>query len=227
MEDYIITQSDFMEKDQFLIGVFDGHGGREAARHVGNVICDVLLDDPSQSLEMKLKHAFPRIHESIRRSCLYVGTTACVAIINESRIVVANVGDTRCVFISGNVAERLTIDHHPDIVTEAAFIKSHGGFVKNGRVNDVLGCSRAIGDGAMGDVVRAVPHILTKSFDRRAGIRVIMACDGLWDVVGDQQAADLIRGCVDATGAARKLRDVAFQKGSTDNISVVVVDVSR
>ena len=52
---------------------------------------------------------------------------------------------------------------------------------------------------------------------------LIMACDGLWDVVSNQTATDLIHGCSSASEAATLLRDFAYSAGSTDNISVVVV----
>ena len=56
---------------------------------------------------------------------------------------------------------------------------------------------------------------------------VILACDGVWDVLSDQQACDSVRGALDephgdADAAARKLAGDAFSAGSEDNISVIV-----
>lgn len=53
-----------------------------------------------------------------------------------------------------------------------------------------------------------------------------MACDGLWEVVSDQEAVDIVNEMVkkyDVEKAASKLRDIAYSRGSTDNITVMVV----
>jgi serine/threonine protein phosphatase PrpC len=52
-----------------------------------------------------------------------------------------------------------------------------------------------------------------------------MACDGLWDVMDDQYAVDVARSIEDPRRAAVRLRDLAYQTGSTDNISVTVVRI--
>lgn len=56
---------------------------------------------------------------------------------------------------------------------------------------------------------------------------VVVCCDGVWDVLSDQQAVDAVRACAPeyARGAAA-LRDLAFLHGSTDNISALIVDMS-
>jgi len=52
---------------------------------------------------------------------------------------------------------------------------------------------------------------------------LILACDGLWDVVSDEEATKLIADMDSPEQAAITLRNTALSKGSTDNISVVVV----
>jgi len=62
---------------------------------------------------------------------------------------------------------------------------------------------------------------------------VIVGCDGLWDVVEDQDAVDLVRAFVHEDGdevvgkgskkdAAQMLCDEALRRGSTDNVTVIV-----
>ena len=59
---------------------------------------------------------------------------------------------------------------------------------------------------------------------------VIVACDGLWDVVEDQEAVDLVRSWIDESCPAKckkedvasELVAVALKRGNTDNITVVV-----
>lgn len=56
---------------------------------------------------------------------------------------------------------------------------------------------------------------------------LILACDGLWDVMSDQEAVDLIFEENDPSKAAEVLRDEAFNRKSTDNISVIVVFLKK
>ena len=50
---------------------------------------------------------------------------------------------------------------------------------------------------------------------------MIIACDGLWDVMTNQEAVHFV--LLNKTQAATKLAKQAIKKGSTDNISVIVV----
>jgi protein phosphatase 2C family protein 2/3 len=57
---------------------------------------------------------------------------------------------------------------------------------------------------------------------------LILACDGVWDVLSDQQACDCVRAALEephgsAEAAARKLAGDAYYAGSEDNISVIVM----
>ena len=57
---------------------------------------------------------------------------------------------------------------------------------------------------------------------------LIVACDGLWDVMEDQEACDFVRNHVREHGqesrenVSRSLIDEALKRGSTDNITVIV-----
>ncbi|KAL8113685.1 hypothetical protein AgCh_020844 [Apium graveolens] len=77
-----------------------------------------------------------------------VGSTAVVAILCSSHIIVANCGDSRAVLYRGKEARALSIDHKPNREDEYARIEASGGKVIqwNGhRVFGVLAMSRSIG----------------------------------------------------------------------------------
>jgi serine/threonine protein phosphatase PrpC len=61
---------------------------------------------------------------------------------------------------------------------------------------------------------------------------MILACDGLWDVLDNQEAVNyVITQCYDLEmnrinkkiNIARMLAELALQKGSSDNITVIVI----
>lgn len=52
---------------------------------------------------------------------------------------------------------------------------------------------------------------------------LILACDGLWDVLSNEQVVEYVRAASSPQQAAITLRDMAYQLGSQDNISVIVV----
>ncbi|XP_073004264.1 probable protein phosphatase 2C 11 isoform X2 [Typha latifolia] len=74
------------------------------------------------------------------------GCTACVAIIRNSQLVVANAGDSRCVISRKGQAYNLSRDHKPELEAERERILKAGGFIHAGRVNGSLNLARAIGD---------------------------------------------------------------------------------
>ena len=61
---------------------------------------------------------------------------------------------------------------------------------------------------------------------------VILACDGVWDVLSNQQACDCVSKALEqphgnADSAARALVSEAFRAGSDDNISVIIVQLRQ
>ncbi|KAI5063098.1 hypothetical protein GOP47_0021645 [Adiantum capillus-veneris] len=175
-----------------------------------------------------------------------VGTTAVVAVVSSSQIVLANCGDSRAVLSRGGIAIPLSMDHKPERVDETNRIEAAGGRViawKGYRVGALLAVSRAIGDRYLKRYVISEPDVVC--FERTDEDEcLILASDGLWDVIDNDTACDVARRCLasargrerrrtsrgedfaSATAAATLVK-LACGKGSQDNITVVVVDLSR
>ncbi|KAF9512177.1 hypothetical protein BS47DRAFT_1372866 [Hydnum rufescens UP504] len=134
----------------------------------------------------------------------------------------ANAGDARAVLSRGGRAIRLTYDHKGSDAQEARRIKEAGGFVMNNRVNGVLAVTRSLGDSSMKEFVVGSPYTTETELGDEDDL-LIIACDGLWDVIEDQAAVDLIRNEQDPQVASKRLVDYALKHFSTDNISVLVV----
>lgn len=112
MDDVTLVQ-EFCEG--VLIGVFDGHGGREASEYVSQHFAEVLQTHLEEDFEVAMKLTFEELHESILSWCIYCGTTACVCYLRNNALVVANAGDTRCVLWKKDAVKRISIDHKPDL----------------------------------------------------------------------------------------------------------------
>ncbi|KAL9335687.1 hypothetical protein Peur_072868 [Populus x canadensis] len=181
------------------------------------------------------------------------GSTAVVAVLSPEHIIVANCGDSRAVLSRGGRAIPLSADHKPDRSDELARIEAAGGrviFLNGARVEGILAMSRAIGDKYLKPVVIAEPEI---TFTKREPEDecLILASDGLWDVLSSDLACQVARECLreknppakarpqieeEGAGAlypsrsmlaAALLTRLALGRRSADNISVIVVDLKR
>jgi len=149
---------------------------------------------------------------------------------------------------------RISLDHKPDLPGEEKRIRNLNGFVSpNGRVVGMLAVSRALGDIDLQPFVSAEPFVdvidiaglyqhedkseKAEGEEERGGeVKsvpdfLVMACDGVWDVISDETACEIVRSELDrgTEGGAGgdlvrcslKLRDCAYAYGSLDNISVI------
>jgi len=174
------------------------------------------------------------------------GCTAIVALLTEdNHLYVANAGDSRCVICKNGKAQAMSSDHKPGIPEEVARIESTGHSVHketiivNGtrtyayRVDGQIAVSRAIGDADYKDnygespekqAITCVPDITEE--DLAAGDFIILACDGVWDVLSNEDVVNFInqrKQSQDIQTITEQLVEEAIQKGSQDNITVVIV----
>ena len=131
---------------------------------------------------------------------MFTGCAACVALIIENTLYIANVGDCRCVVASKTrTVSFFTKDHKPSDPDEKNRIELAEGFVdnSNSRLNGVLSLSRAIGDleYKKSEWLKPEDQIITANPDvSSVNITnvdyILIGCDGIWeskdnkDVVG-------------------------------------------
>ena len=150
-------------------------------------------------------------------------------------------GDSRCVLSRRGEAHALTLDHKPILYEEAQRIIKAGGFVRDNRINGALNVSRTIGDldfkrnAALPhteQMVVATPDVVAVQL--QAGDEfLIVACDGIWDVLSNQQAVDFVRRRLKQGMALRQVCeemcdhclavDLKGMCRGADNMSVIVV----
>eukprot|EP00308_Calcidiscus_leptoporus_P016900 CAMPEP_0119398654 /NCGR_PEP_ID=MMETSP1334-20130426/140955_1 /TAXON_ID=127549 /ORGANISM="Calcidiscus leptoporus, Strain RCC1130" /LENGTH=381 /DNA_ID=CAMNT_0007422523 /DNA_START=534 /DNA_END=1679 /DNA_ORIENTATION=- len=174
------------------------------------------------------------------------GCTAVVVLIRGSKVFVANAGDSRAVLCRAGQAVALSFDHKPSLPTELARIEAGGGWVTaQGRVNGNLNLSRALGDlKYKGDdsrpraeqIISAEPDVDVHTISDGDDF-IIIACDGIWDCLTNQQAVDFVRPLVDTVALdaiAERMLDHclaadprATQGIGGDNMTCVLVRLGR
>ena len=120
------------------------------------------------------------------------GTTALVCLVCEEKLHLAHCGDSRAVLCTtGRPATRLTADHTPNLPAEAERISALGGFVSRGRVHGILAVSRALGDLELQPFISPEPDVSVVPIPppAEAPSVLILASDGLWGLVEDDDAA--------------------------------------
>lgn len=146
---------------------------------------------------------------------------------------VANVGDCRAVLCTDDgVAVELTKDHKAALPEEKERIEASGGFVHNGRLDGILAISRGFGDLAHKNDGHL---IVTPDIYERAVVPedefLLLASDGLFDVLSSQQAVNFIRRKLlthgDVQLAAQEMLLKAQQYFAHDNISVMIVALNQ
>jgi len=236
MEDrYVLQQSGGLT----LAAVFDGHNGDTAADFCAASLPAELLrawspsaeptDDSSMaaalctafvSLNDRFLSEFP-LDES--------GTTAIAVLCTPTRIVVANAGDCSCMLWRGEELESLSHEHTAELAEERARVLAAGGSLSTTadgkvRVGGVIQVTRCIGDRKLRAFgLSAEPEL--RAVERIPADRaLIVACDGLWDVMPRARVLHCLNNTAQSPDMiAKRLLFEAVDRGSTDNITVIVV----
>lgn len=217
-----------------FFAVFDGHGGSRASEFCAAKLHELLakqpfVERPVFSLKSIFKQLDSTWYTQSQRHNWDDGSTAISALIIGNTLFVANVGDSRAVLCSNGKAIPMSHDHKPSREDEKQRIESAGGriiYYGTWRVEGVLAVTRAVGDRRLKRFVTAVPEIKQRRI-RADDEWLILASDGVWDVMSNQEACDVIRNAKDGKEAALMLTSQSFDKGSQDNITSLVIDLRR
>ncbi|PKA48123.1 putative protein phosphatase 2C 27 [Apostasia shenzhenica] len=234
--DHLGSGADFPAHGAFY-GVFDGHGGTDAAYFVRNNLLKFIVEDEhfpacvekaTENAFFMADHAFA---DSRSLDCSS-GTTALAAIIFGRTMLIANAGDCRAVLGKRGRAIELSRDHKPNCSTERLRIEELGGSVSDGYLNGQLSVSRALGDWHMKGPKNSSSPLTAEPELKQATLTeedefLIMGCDGLWDVMSSQCAVTIVRKELmshnDPERCSRELVREALKRNSCDNLTVVVV----
>ncbi|CAM0913078.1 unnamed protein product [Alopecurus aequalis] len=226
-----------------LYGVFDGHGGKDAAHFVRDNLPRVIVEDADFPLQLEkvVSRSFVQIDSQFAAKCsqhraLSSGTTALTAMIFGRSLLVANAGDCRAVLSRSGIAMEMSTDHRPCSISEKLRVESLGGYVDDGYLNGLLGVTRALGDWHLegmkeagrpgGGPLSAEPEVKLTTLTKDDEF-LIIGSDGIWDVYSNQNAVDFARRRLqehnDVKLCCKEIVEEAIRRGATDNLTAVLV----
>ncbi|KAL7717458.1 Leucine-rich repeat containing protein [Entamoeba marina] len=228
MEDALIVIENFIAGGHHLIGLFDGHGGAESSNYVACNFARVLKNhlnvENNLGIDAALIETFNELTTGVNKKEFNDGTTACVLLVTPKEYYTAHVGDSRAIIVRKQDSDALTVDDKATNSHEVSRIVDVGGYITKGRVNGVLAITRSIGDVKLQPSVSSEPHV-NRFVRKDTDMCVVMACDGVWDVLTNDKVADICRkkeGTKRMSEIAGYIRDMAYILGSEDNISCAV-----
>ncbi|XP_006645000.1 probable protein phosphatase 2C 9 [Oryza brachyantha] len=231
MEDAVSIRPDFLldSGKHHFYGVFDGHGCSHVATACQERMHELVAEEHSKAGSGEvapwkdvMERSFARMDGEVANRAStrsdqepdcpceqqtpsrrdHAGSTAVVAVVTPTQVVVANAGDSRAVLSRAGVPVALSVDHKPDRPDELERIEAAGGRViywDGARVLGVLAMSRAIGDGYLKPYVTSEPEVtVTERTDDDECL--ILASDGLWDVVTNEMACEVVKACFHNNG---------------------------
>lgn len=230
---------EFIQSNYAFFGVYDGHGGKEVADSCAMALHKTFLFllERNMNPDAAFKRAYQIIDNDVKKHGIRGGCTAVTVFIQGNKLFVANAGDARAVLCRNGKALRLSHDHKPDDAEEKARIEKAGGKVDfksdAWRVIDInpmhnISTARALGDWEIDnkqrDIISGTPEVKEYELTKDDNF-IILACDGVWDVLSDDDAVNRIADINNPTDASKTLVNMALSKGTGDNVTVIVVNL--
>jgi len=211
-----------------LWAVFDGHRFSDVAGHASQIFPGLLWSSPlwpawpGEALSSSLREC----HESARREGLQGGSTAVVVAATGGLLWCSSAGDSRAVVgLRCGGVRRLSVDHTMQVPEEVARVRTAGGSVEWGRLGGCLPMTRGLGNFSLeSEGFACLPDV--GAVPLREADFLIVASDGLWDVIEDEKCCAVVREWGRTAASSGKTAEYlarhARALGSCDDIAIVV-----
>ena len=209
-------------KQAKIFAVMDGMGGL-ANGEIASLVAARELDrlcqeEPAGDMLAFLLSMNDRVCDERRATGERLGSTAVMARIDQTSVRFSNIGDSRGYLLQASELIRMSVDH------------SERGSLE--RVRENLGIREALPDNMRDGLTQYLgidpeeliiePEVSEeKAF--APGDMVLLSSDGLTSVVDVDTIRDVLTGEAPVAEMAKRLIDLAIERGSRDNITVVLV----
>ena len=226
-----------------LFGIYDGHGGSWVSKYLEANIPNYYMNKkflPPFNQEFHTKVFLLIQSELLKNHLGYSNGSTCLLNLmykdksdNSINMNIVNLGDSRMTIVnSKGISKSITKDHKPDDSVEKSRLTKMGGEIYKDsegvyRIGD-LSLSRAFGDGDNAPYISQKPDVFEIKITSETKY-IVMACDGLWDIIESEDLGKVIKTILkknnNPDNLAVELANWALDKGSTDNVSVIVIEV--
>lgn len=244
MEDYNFCAFPWEKPTWGLFCVFDGHSGKDCAEKASKTLPGKLkqrIEESGLDLEaggVDMTEVFEKAFADTDKELEefeYEGCTTTVVFVYKASsghryLQAANVGDSSATLVRKNKAVELTEDHHPNYPKEIARLAKLGIEINPGQTRlNGLAVSRALGDHFPKSTdcgIVGVPSVSAPCKLKDSDSHLILASDGLWDVISFQTASDIIKDMDSVEEMSEALLKTATRSSKcTDNVTTIVVQL--
>ena len=211
------------DKNTFFFAVYDGHGGNGCSLYLKENLHHYIKNFSKDSIN----EAINLVEENfIKNEALNEkgeikdpsGSCGIIALIQQNKLIIANVGDSRLVLFKKSSLFFSTEDHKPGSPSEKSRIEKAGGTIyqtpslfplhQNGKEIETpwrvlpgrLSVSRTFGDveaknenlGGMKNVVVALPDITEIELNDDFNF-LVLGCDGIFDVLSNEEILECVK----------------------------------
>ena len=220
------------DPNQILFCLFDGHGGGEVSKFLKNNFAQYMKKMlPFKDYPGDFANLFKLLDKKVELlNVPEAGSTAGIAYIERKNgkrfLYCANVGDTRSILVKkNNKILRLSYDDRVSDRKEKERIIKQGGIIFNGRIYGQLMLSRCFGDWGIKEYgVIVLPHVARIELTSE-DLYLIIATDGVWDVLSDDDIVKLTQINSNSLGICKNIVIESLNRESEDNISCFVISL--
>lgn len=225
-QDAIRLSGDTPAADRRLFALADGMGGYSHGGLASQVALETFFEtfygDTVTAVPHRLRRCVDAANLSVyqmaqRLGAVRMGTTLTAATVVGQNLYVAHVGDSRAYLIRDQRARCITNDHTHvgDMVRMKVIppdkVRTH--------------TQRSILTKGLGLSLFVQPDITQVAL--QDGDRLVLCSDGVWSVIEDQEFALLAASATDMNDFSQNLIDLALERQSDDNLSVVAIHLPQ
>jgi serine/threonine protein phosphatase PrpC len=225
----------FVGLDKGLLVVADGMGGHASGETASRMAVDVIqnyFNDPvggktplignyddnftenTNRLGSAVRLANMAVYEAAQSNAQWkgMGTTIVCALLQNRKLSITHVGDSRLYLIRAGGIEQLTDDHSvvAEQVKQELMTREEA---QKSEIKNIL--TRAVG-------VQAEVEVDLNEMDLFGDDALVLCTDGLTNMVGDEDILSTVLDGQDPAVSCQRLIDMANQNGGLDNVTVVV-----
>ena len=231
MEDLTYSNTQFLNRfHKSLFLLCDGHGGDKSAKftieNFPSIFSKQIIENKKiDNIEYYIKKSYEELDQLTKtNNIINEGNTLTSIYIDYKILYCSNVGDSKSIIINNEKYINLTYEDKCYDKNEKKRIEKNGGCIFNNRLDGIIALSRTIGDHKLkGNGLISIPHI-KKYFLSPLDKYCIIASDGVWDVLSENNIFNFANQCNNCEDLVKKIVDESINLGSQDNISCIVIE---